>query len=305
MRHDHLKRELDLLLLLTQNRAYPVDRICEEIGISRRNFYYFIEFFKLAGFKVEKRGHLYSIDRSSKFFAKLFDIIQFSEDEALLMRQLIENAGTAAPRLKSLHQKLDRFYDFKILEDENLQRKATGIRAKLYEAVKMRKVVHIKGYSSPNSHSVTDRIVEPFLFLNNNRDVRCFELSSKMNKTFRISRMDDVEVMDEDWTNESEHRQAFIDLFSFSGEKKTKVTIIMGQLSHNVMLEEYPESDPAFTKMTDGRWLFQTEVCSYLGIGRFILGLYDDMEIIGDDGLIDYIHNKLKTWSERSASQHS
>lgn len=297
MRHDHLKRELDLMLLLAQNRAYDVDRLCTEVGISRRSFYYFIDFFKLAGFKVEKHGRYYSIDRSSKFFERLFDIIQFTEDEALLMRQLIENAGTAAPRLKSLHQKLDRFYDFKILEDEKLQRKTTAIRTRLYEAIKRRQKVRIVGYSSPSSHSVKDRVVEPFLFLNNNRDVRCYEDSSGVNKTFRLSRMEDVEMLDQEWEHEQHHRQAYTDLFSFSGEVTMHVTMTMGQLSHNVMLEEYPESAASFVQQEDGRWYFAVDVCSYLGIGRFVLGLYDDIEIIGDDGFRNYIANKIAGWA--------
>jgi hypothetical protein len=33
---------------------------------------------------------------------------------------------------------------------------------------------------------------------------------------------------------------------------------------------------------------------SYLGIGRFILGLYDDIEVLGDDGLLRYIEEKRR-----------
>ncbi|MBQ0075279.1 MAG: WYL domain-containing protein [Prevotella sp.] len=296
MRHDHLKRELDILLMLSQNRSYTVEEICEKADISRRNFYYFIDFFRLAGFKVEKHGRFYSIDRSSKFFTKLFDIIQFSEDEALLMRQLIENADMSSSRLKSLHQKLDRFYDFKILEDEVLQRKTTTIRASIYQAIKMQRMIRIVGYSSPSSHSVTDRLVEPFLFMNNNRDVRCYEIASGKNKTFRLSRMDDVEVLDDEWQHRERHRQAYTDLFAFSGEETMRVTLIMGQLSHNVMLEEYPESAASFVQQADKRWLFKADVCSYLGVGRFVLGLYDDIEIIGDDGFREYIAGKISRW---------
>lgn len=299
MRHDHLKRELDLMLLLTQNRGYTVERICDEIGISRRNFYYYIDFFKLAGFKVEKHGQYYSIDRSSKFFTKIFDIIQLSEDEALLMRQLIENAGAQSIRLRELHKKLNRFYDFKILEDEQLHRRTNAIRATLYQAVKLKKKVMIMGYSSPNSHSVKDRIVEPFLFMNNNSDVRCYETASGKNKTFRLSRMESVEIMEEEWTNEEKHRQAFTDLFQFSGETSMRITLIMGQLSHNVMLEEYPESATCFVQNEDKRWRFVCDVYSYLGIGRFVMGLFDDIEIVGDEGFRQYVAGKIHNWNKR------
>lgn len=298
MRHDHLKRELDLILLLTQNRRYRIEEICDRIGISRRSFYYYIEFFEQAGFKVEKSGRYYSLNRSSDFFKRLYDLVQLTEDEVALMRQLIDNAGLQGNRLRSLYRHLDCFYDFKILEDEALQRKVMAMRGTIYEAIKNRCMVRISGYSSPNSHTVRPRLVEPFMFLNNNNDVRCYEISSSINKTFRISRMDGVELLDRPWEHEARHRQVYIDLFSFSGEKTMKVTLSMGQLSHNVMLEEYPESAACFAEQENGRWKFETDVCSYLGIGRFVLGLYDDIKIEGDDGFKEYITAKLRSWTD-------
>lgn len=299
MRHDHLARELDLIVLLAQNRQYKADEICQKLGISRRSFYYYIDFFRFAGFKVEKHGTYYSLSRTSKFFTKLFDLVQLTEDEALLMRQLIENAGMESGRLRSLHQKLDKFYDFKILEDEALHRKTMAIRSMLYEAVKMKQCVEIVGYSSPNSHSVRNRLVEPFMFLNNNKDIRAYEHGSGINKTFRLSRMQDVVVQERHWEHEERHRMAFMDLFSFSGERKMRVMLLMGQLSHNVMLEEYPDSATCFERQSDGRWLFTADVCSYLGIGRFVLGLYDDIEVLSDDGFREYLRGKLQAFSSR------
>ncbi len=298
MRHDHLKRELELMLLLTQNRQYTVDEICDKAGISRRSFYYYIEFFEQAGFVVERSDRLYSLNRSSWFFKKLYDIVQLTEDEVLLMRQLIESSGMASGRLKALHRRLDRFYDFKILEDEELQRRTTEMRGVIYNAIKTRSMVSIEGYSSPSSHTVSNRLVEPFMFLNNNRDVRCYELASGMNKTFRLSRMNGVELLDRRWENEGRHRKVYIDLFSFSGESTMHVTLLMGQLSHNVMLEEYPESAAFFVKYNNDQWRFEIDVCSYLGIGRFVLGLYDDIEIKGDEGMKNYITEKLRAWND-------
>lgn len=300
MRHDHLKRELELLLLLTQNRMYAPDDICQRVGISRRSFYYYIEFFEQAGFRIEKHAGRYSIDRSSPFFSRLYDIVQFTEDEAVLMRQLITDAGNASPRLRDLQAKLDRFYDFRILADEQLRRKTSRMRTTLYDAIKMRRMVEIKDYSSPSSHTLSDRRVEPFLFLNNNNNVRCYEPSTGRNKTFRLSRMGDVIRLDEPWSHEDKHRQAYIDLFAFSGEKTMKVSMHMGQLSHNVMLEEYPASAAGFVKQDGDKWYFETDVCSYLGIGRFVLGMYDDIEVLGDREFLLYLEEKIKTWNERA-----
>ncbi len=81
--------------------------------------------------------------------------------------------------------KLDRFYDLNILANPQLREQAAHHVGVLYDAIKRHRLVKIEGYSSPHSKSCTDRVVEPFLMMNNNNDVRCYELSSKMNKTFR------------------------------------------------------------------------------------------------------------------------
>lgn len=303
MRHDHLKRELDLLLMLTQNRSYTVEQICSKLGISRRSLYYFFDFLRFAGFTVEKYGSYYSVSRDSAFFHKLLELIQFTDDEAILIRNLIEAKEMKTMRERALLQKLEKFYDFKIYEDEKLHARTMHCMQRIHDAIKMHRMVKIVGYSSPSSHSVKDRIVEPFLFFNNNMDVRCYELSSGKNKTFRVSRMQDVEVLYDDWAHEKEHRKVFTDLFMFSGDVRMEITLILGQLSHNLMLEEYPDSVSGMTEQTDGRWLFRTEVCSYLGIGRFVLGLYDDVEVLGDDGFKSYVAGKIQNWAGKEKSE--
>lgn len=294
MRHDHLKRELELLLLLTQNRQYTPDEICERLDISRRSLYYYLEFFRDAGFKVEKYKKYYYISRQSEFFRQLNDLVQFTDEEVILIRQLIEKSDATSVRIHALKKKLERFYDFKILEDEGMQQRVSRTLSRLIEAIKSRKVVRIVNYSSNNSRSVSDRIVEPFLFMNNNNDVRCYELASKTNKTFRLSRMESVEVLDTDWIHEDQHRRVYTDMFMFSGEEHYPVHIILGQMAHNLMLEEYPVSAPCMALREDGRWTFKTEVCSYLGIGRFVLGLYEDIEVVGDEGFKKYLAEKIE-----------
>jgi hypothetical protein len=35
------------------------------------------------------------------------------------------------------------------------------------------------------------------------------------------------------------------------------------------------------------------DVCNYLGISRFVLGLYDSVEVIGNDDFLSYIKEKV------------
>lgn len=299
MRHDHLKRELDLLLLLIQNRHYTTDEICKEVGISRRSLYYYIDFFRQSGFVIEKHKQYYFISRESSFFKEIFDLVQFTDEEAVLMRELLNNSEIKTIRMKELSKKLERFYDFRILQNEKMRKNVSRIMRTLHEAIKFKQQVKIIGYSSPHSKSVSDRIVEPYLFMNNNNEVRCHELSSGTNKTFKLSRMNAVEILDSPWEFEDKHKAVYTDIFSFSGEEHRLVEMKLGLLSHNLMVEEYPEALPAMVPAEDGKWLFRTEVCSYLGIGRFVLGLYDDIDVIGDEGFLAYLKAKISEWAKK------
>lgn len=293
MRHDKLEKEMNLMLLLTENHRYDVENICQRIGISRRMLYYYLESFRDWGFKVEKCGGIYSLDRESPFFKHLFETINFTEEEALTMLSILNKVEGNNAIIARLRRKLDRFYDLNILSNPQLREQAAHNVSVLYDAIKRHRLVKIIGYSSPHSQSETDRVVEPFLMMNNNNDVRCYELASGMNKTFKVSRMTDVILLDLEWGNEAKHRQMFTDLFMFSGDERLPVKLRLDLLAYNLMLEEYPKSADFIEQEDDKHWLFTTDVASYLGISRFILGLYTHIDVLGGEGLRQFLREEI------------
>ena len=296
MRHDKLEKQLELLLLLIENRDMDVDRICERTAISRRTFYYYLEFYRDCGFVIEKRGRRYSIDRSSPFFAKLVDRISFTEDEAITIRQLLEQVDVRNAVVEGAKRKLDRFYDFKILANDELRRRTAEHVSVLYQAIKFKQMVVIKNYSSPHGQSQKDRIVEPFMLMNGNNEVRCFEPSSK---TFKLARMEGVQLLDLRWGHESQHRQMFTDVFMFTDEEQQQVRLRLGLLAHHVLTEEYPRAERYLTHEGGSRWLLDIPVCSFVGIGRFVLGLADDIEVLSPDEFRHYLARKVKNMAEK------
>ena len=304
MRHDKLQRELDLLLLMTENKNYTAAQLCDRVGISKRNLYYYLDFFRDAGFRLIKSGCYYRIDRHSPFFRRLHESIDFTEQEAILLRRLVSGGDDANPLIESIRHKLDKFYDLRILTDVTVQQRLSHNIDRLYEAIKYRQMVKICQYSSPHSHTVTDRIVEPYLFINDNMDIRCYELASGQNKTFKIARMADVQLIDMLWSHEQSHRQVFTDAFMFSGEERHNVTLVLGQLSANLLREEVPRAADALTPEPDGQhWRLRLDVCSYVGIGRFVLGLYDDIQVVADEGLRTYLRQRIERMASRPQTE--
>lgn len=302
MRHDKLEKEMNLMLLLTENHRYDVDAICDRMGISRRMLYYYLESFRDWGFKVEKNGRVYSLDRESPFFKHLFETINFTEEEALTMLSILNKVEDRNAIIERLRRKLDRFYDLNILSNPQIREQVAHNVSVLYDAIKRHRLVKIMGYSSPHSKSVTDRVVEPFLMMNNNNDVRCYELSSKMNKTFKVSRMTDVLLLDLEWGNESKHKMIFTDLFMFSGEEKLPVKLRLDLLAYNLMIEEYPKSADFIEQETEKSWIFTTDVASYLGISRFVLGLYGHIDVLESAGFAKYLSDEILKMYNKSCN---
>ena len=44
----------------------------------------------------------------------------------------------------------------------------------------------------------------------------------------------------------------------------------------------------------DRHWLLRLDVCSYMGIGRFVLGLFENVEVLGGEGFYSYIEGKRR-----------
>lgn len=300
MRHDKLERELDLLLLLTENRHYDVETLCQRLAISRRMFYYYLESFRDWGFIVEKSGRCYSIDRESPYLKRLFETINFTEEEALTMLSILNKVGEENALAQRIRYKLNRFYDFHILDNPALRERVAHCVSVLYDAIKRKRVVKIMDYASPHSDTVSDRVVESFLLLNDNNDVRCHELSSGENKTFKLSRMRDVIMLDLSWSHEARHKQVFTDIFMFSGEERFPVAVRLDRLAYQVFVEEYPRATHAVTPEDSAHYVLRTEVVSYRGIGRFVLGLYDHVEVLGDEGFQAYVRETLRRNYQRS-----
>ena len=61
-----------------------------------------------------------------------------------------------------------------------------------------------------------------------------------------------------------------------------------------VLTEEYPRAERYIGTEEDGRWRAEIPVCSYIGVGRFVLGLFEDIEVLGDEGFRAYLKEKVK-----------
>lgn len=289
MEQPKIERLLRLMKMMSGNTNFTVDELAERLGISYRSIYRYIDTFKESGFVVEKlHSNVYKLGKMPKSYVDLKRLIYFSEEEAYIINSLINSLDNTNALKTNLLKKLSAVYNSTSIANYTCNKESALSIESLGEAIKDRKKVILKNYESGNSHKVSDRLVEPFEFTTNMIDVWCYDLEKKENKVFKISRIGEVRVLEEEWSEEEAHRKSITDCFRMSGFEQTPVKLEMGIMAKNLLLEEYPLAEKDLKKEGD-RWILETLVSDMAGVGRFVIGLAHDIKVIDSPELVEYI----------------
>lgn len=155
-------------------------------------------------------------------------------------------------------------------------------------AIEGKRKAILHGYSSSNGGDCRDRRVEPFAFAKSHKHVWCFDLDDFKNKLFSISRISNVEILDENWTRELDHKELNIDIFNMIGATPIHIIMHLDTMAKNLLVEEYVVSSKELMDLNNGFWQLETDVYSTAGIGRFYIGLAEHIQIIQGEELKEY-----------------
>ena len=147
-------------------------------------------------------------------------------------------------------------------------------------------------YASGNSQTIRDRFIEPISFTPDFADICAFDLEADKNKVFKISRIGEVRILNEEWSAESKHSPIKMDVFRMSGQSGKRVKLDMSILAHNLLVEEFPLSQRDI-KRKGQRFVLDTIVYSFLGIGRFYMGLIPEIQIIDSPEFEAYVRDYI------------
>lgn len=290
-----VERLLRLMKLMTGNVNYTVNDLAERLGTTYRSIYRYIETFKDAGFVVHKLdGGVYKLGKESPYFKDISQLVHFTDEEAHIVNRLIDGLDDTNMLKHNLRKKLTTVYDCTAVANCIVRGSNAQNVNRLVEAITDRRQVVLKGYASSHTGVVRDRRVEPFAFTTNYVQVWCYEPESGMTKLFKTARIGSVELMDDAWEYAEKHNSGYVDIFRMTGFEQHRVRLELGMLARNLLVEEYPLSERDITPLGDGRWLLDTEVCNYVGIGRFVVGLMDDIRIVDSPAFESYIADNVR-----------
>jgi predicted DNA-binding transcriptional regulator YafY len=289
-----IERVLRLLQLLIGNRRKTSELACI-LECDIRTLQRYIDTFSRAGYIVEyhSRGIPF-LNPNDGSLKKISDLVHFSEEEAYILHKAIDSIDDNTTLKQNLKGKLYNIYNFPWLADVIIKPEQGSNVHALIEAIEEKRCVKLIDYRSANSNTVSDRLVEPYRFTTNYQQVWCYEPSANSCKLFKIARIGVVKLLDENWKNEEKHNETCIDVFRISGTKFIgKAIIRLNVRACSLLVEEYPLAEQYIKKENGFSYLFEAQVCSYEGIGRFILGLYSDVEVMGDKKLVQFIGKKI------------
>ena len=288
-----LERLLRVMKMLTANNSLTVDEIAEQLSISPRSVYRYIDTFREAGFVIKKKNNCIKLDKSSPYFKDISDLLHFSPEEAYILKEAIESIDENNVLKQNLKKKLYTVYNYNILAETIVNGKNGRNVERLVDAIESRRPVILRNYSSAHGNDIRDRCVEAFAFTTNYVQVWCYCPDENCNKLFKVSRIGSVDIQPGYWKHTRKHKTGKIDIFRMNSSETFHITLKLGLRAMNLLVEEFPLAAPQLRKLSGNQWLLDTDVCSPEGVGRFVMGLPEDIEIINSPELKEYIVNIL------------
>ena len=277
--------------MLTSNVDYTTNELSRILEITERSTFRYLRTFKDSGFVIEKRnGNIPKLMKMPVKKIKLSDLIHLSPEEAHILHTLLISLSGDSQVIINLERKLTALFDATSVTEIIGNKTAAENLMRIREAINDRTQVILREYESGNTMRVSDRLVEPYGFSTNYCDVYAFEVTTGLNKTFKVSRIGYVQPLQTEWEHEDMHDVIEPDCFRMNGKEDIPVTLKMTLKAKNLLIEEYPLSARDVT-YENGYWWLRTEVKSMVGVGRFVLGLADQIEILNTPPLENYLAN--------------
>lgn len=291
-----IERMLRLMKMMAGNRNYTIDELAEKLGTSYRSIYRYIDTFKDCGFVVNKvRSNVYKLGKLPKSYVELKNLIYFSEEEAYVVNGLINSLDATNMLKANLKKKLSAVYDSTSIVKYVQKSEVAEHIEQLGEAIRSKRKVILKAYESAHSQEVADRFIEPFELTTNCIDVWGFDLEKQENRVFKISRIGKVCILQDSWSNEESHQTSKTDCFRISSFEQIPVKLELSLMAKSLLVEEYPLSEMDL-RHEDDKWILETMVSGMEGVGRFVLGLLNEIKIIDSPALEDYIDNYVNNF---------
>ncbi|MDF1864572.1 MAG: WYL domain-containing protein, partial [Saprospiraceae bacterium] len=149
----------------------------------------------------------------------------------------------------------------------------------------------LHNYPSFTRGTLENRIIEPLELTEDCRYIIGWEPKINRQGQFKISRIQDVDVLDE--TFEAGRTNTPMDIFGLTGEEWMDVKLELSDFAYHLMVEEFPLS-ARYVNNRRKPVVFDGRVRNWKGIGRFVLGLISEIKVLEPQAFKDYLNEKIR-----------
>ena len=292
------QKMLEVLLLMDCQYGRTITELSERFEISQRTVYRYLDTFKQVGFVIENTNGYFKIDKENTTVQEISHLLHFSEEEAFILSKAIHSIEDTDEFKSKLVKKLYSLYDFdRVIHAISKKEESENIYT-LLQAIKQQKQVVLQSYKSGNSKNIRDRIVEPIDFTINYTGVWCYDTEDGVNKVFKASRIKHVQLLESFYNYKPKHKKGIIDIFRMQSFEPVAIILELSLVAYNLIIEEYPLSEKYISKVTDNLYRLECEVGNFLGVGRFVLGLPGEIQIIASEALKQYVLERHQLFSQ-------
>ena len=278
------------IIAVLKSGHWTIRQLAERFDTSERTIYRYINLLEEVDFLLEK-------DFDNRYFIITTDDdpsqAQFSIEETKLIKKLIQSGAHDNPLKSTLLKKLSLNSEMDSMPRLFLKVRLGQFVDQLAEAIKNKNQVVLKNYHSANSNEIRDRLVEPIHFGDNYQSIVSLDTQDQVCKQFKLDRIGEVIEMNTKFHYEEFHRKNQSDIFGFSGDSNTWITLHLTLRAYLLLREEYPLSIP-YTQRTEDAYHFHGPVSNFDGIARFVMGLMDEIRIEGPEVFKTFIESKLQ-----------
>jgi predicted DNA-binding transcriptional regulator YafY len=283
-------RVFKLISLLKKAPAKSTRNIALMIDITERTVYRYIDLIKEIGFDVKKdKNNKYSIKHDDNGANEYFTL-----EEAQLIKELLFSSAKSSVLIEGIIKKLIVKSDLDMEANHLINSNNGKMVAQINKAILNQKQVVLQKYFSANSNNISNRIIEPIQFTNNYQMLCAYEIASQQNKLFSLERMSAVLITDKSFEFSGFHHFEKPDAFGFANidNKKIKVDLKLNLRAYVILKEEYPMVIP-YIKLDNKSKTYRLllEVNNPKPITRFVLGLLDEIKILGSEEFIVHLKN--------------
>lgn len=294
-------RVLQLIALLKKEPAKSIRFLSGILESTDRTVYRYLDLVKELGFDLQRDSHnrFYIVSEDNN------ETVEFSNEEASLLRELLLSSGSKSNLKDALLRKIYLKSEIVIQGNHLLNAHLGKIVSDLSKAITENKQVVLKKYQSANSNTITDRLVEPISFTDNYTSLCAFEVETAKNKFFNIERITQINVLQKQNEFEDQHQLDSPDAFGFTAQNGLPfdIDIRLNLRAFVLLKQEYPMV-VTFVKQEPktSNYRLKISINNPKPVIRFVLGLLDDVEIIGSVAFKDYLKNYVFTTIENNKS---